>query len=229
MDLFRRIVFSACLAGLASGLVLTGAQSLFVLPIIAEAESYEHAIASGVSSKGNVVSAHNDAAHSHNRLVWTAISNIGMGVGFGLLMTAVLSFRIRVNWREGLLWGIGGYATFFLSPALGLPPELPGTTVTTLAPRQLWWLFAVTFTGIGLLLLTLGSPGWLKAVGAALLPVPHLVGAPRPESYSAAAPEALMSVFFAHTAIVNAIFWLLLGAVSALCLHRFFRGPASRI
>ena len=229
MDLFRRIVFSACLAGLASGLVLTGAQSLFVLPIIAEAESYEHAIASGVSSKGNVMLAHNDAAHSHNRLVWTAISNIGLGVGFGLLMTAVLSFRIRVNWREGLLWGIGGYATFFLSPALGLPPELPGTTVTALAPRQLWWLFAVTLTGIGLLLLILGSPGWLKAVGAALLPIPHLVGAPRPESYSAAAPEALMSVFFAHTAIVNAIFWLLLGAVSALCLHRFFRGPTSRI
>ena len=49
-----------------SGLVLTGAQSLFVLPIIAEAESYEHAIASDVSSKGNVVSGHNDAAYSHN-------------------------------------------------------------------------------------------------------------------------------------------------------------------
>ena len=212
-----------------SGLVLTGAQSLFVLPIIAEAESYEYAIDSGVTSGKNTVSEHSVAAHSHTRLVWTAISNIGLGVGFGLLMTAFLSFRSQVNWREGLLWGMGGYATFFFAPALGLPPELPGTMLTALVSRQLWWLLAVTFTGIGLLLLILGSPGWLKAVGAALLPVPHLVGAPRPESYSAAAPEALTSIFFAHTAMVNAIFWLFLGAVSALCLHRFFRGLASRI
>ncbi len=147
------------------------------------------------------------------------------GIGFGLLMTAVLSFRSRVSWREGLLWGIGGYATFFFAPALGLPPELPGTTLTALAPRQLWWLLAVTFTGIGLLLLSLGSPGWVKVIGVALLPVPHLVGVPRSENYSGAAPEALMSVFFVHTAIVNAIFWLLLGAVTALCLHRFFESP----
>ncbi|GIT48497.1 MAG: hypothetical protein Ct9H300mP14_04250 [Gammaproteobacteria bacterium] len=55
----------------------------------------------------------------HPRLVWTAISNVGLGVGFGLLMTAVLSFRSRVSWREGLLWGLGGYATFFFAPALG--------------------------------------------------------------------------------------------------------------
>ena len=207
---------------MVSGLVLTGAQSFFVLPIIAEAESYEHAINSGASSAKNAVSVHGDAAHSHPRIVWTAISNVGLGVGFGLLMTAILSFRSQVNWREGLLWGLGGYATFFVAPALGFPPELPGTVLTALVSRQLWWLLAVTFTGIGLLLLILGSPGWLKVVGAALLPVPHLVGAPRPESYSAAVPEALTSLFVAHTAMVNAIFWLLLGIVSALCLHHFF-------
>jgi len=68
LDVFRRIVFSACLAGLVSGLVLTGAQSFFVQPIIAEAESYEHAIDSGVSSTKNAVLAHGDAAHSHPRL-----------------------------------------------------------------------------------------------------------------------------------------------------------------
>ncbi|HJM03797.1 MAG TPA: CbtA family protein, partial [Arenicellales bacterium] len=82
MDVFRRIVFSACLAGLVSGLVLTGAQSFFVLPIIAEAESYEHATDSSVSSAKNAVSAHGEAAHSHSRLAWTAISNVGLGIGF---------------------------------------------------------------------------------------------------------------------------------------------------
>ena len=212
-----------------SGLVLTGAQSLFVLPIIADAESYEHAIDSGVASGKNTVSGQSTATHSHTRLVWTAISNILLGVGFGLLMTVILLFRSQVNWRVGLLWGIGGYATFFFAPALGLPPELPGTTFTALVSRQLWWLLAVTCTGIGLLLLILGSPGWLKAIGAALLPVPQLFGAPRPETYATAVPEVLTSVFFAHTAAVNAIFWLLLGAVSALCLQRFFREPTSRI
>lgn len=39
--MFRRIVFSACLAGLVSGVLLTGIQQLQVVPIILEAETYE--------------------------------------------------------------------------------------------------------------------------------------------------------------------------------------------
>ena len=49
-------------------MVLTGAQSLYVLPIIAEAESYEHAINSGASSAKNAVSVHGDAAVSYTHL-----------------------------------------------------------------------------------------------------------------------------------------------------------------
>ena len=41
--MFRRIVFSACLAGLVAGLLITGIQQLQVTPIIVEAETYEPA------------------------------------------------------------------------------------------------------------------------------------------------------------------------------------------
>ena len=31
-----------------------------------------------------------------------------------------------IGWRQGLLWGLAGFAVFTLAPSLGLPPELPG-------------------------------------------------------------------------------------------------------
>ena len=40
---FARMLYAACIAGLVSGLILTALQSVAVIPIIHEAETYEPA------------------------------------------------------------------------------------------------------------------------------------------------------------------------------------------
>ena len=206
-----------------SGFVLTGIQTFSVLPLRAEAETYENFISV------QTLSPDSSSQHRHygpsatsggHRLWWTAVANIGIGIGFGLFLSAIYALRSPVTCARGMLWGAGGYATFFLAPAIGLPPEIPGAVVEALQSRQLWWLLAVTFTGVGLLLLFLGSHWIVKALGAVLIPVPHLIGAPHSGAYTGLAPEILVDRFYLTTVFVNAIFWLVLGATSAVLFRR---------
>jgi cobalt transporter subunit CbtA len=216
-------VFSACLAGLVSGLVLTGIQMFGVLPIIVEAETYENSIGAPTLDQESSSQHHHydpNAASDRYRLWWTALANVGIGIGFGLLLSAIYALRSPVTWAQGLAWGMGGYVTFFLAPAIGLPPGIPGDAVVALEARQLWWVLTVTCTGVGLLLLFLGPHWMFKVLGAVLLPVPHLIGAPYPDVYTGLAPEILANRFYLAAVIVNAIFWLVLGATSAVLFRR---------
>ena len=111
------------------------------------------------TTTGRHPAADGHAAGAGHRLGWAAVTNVGFGIGLGLLLCAVYALRSPGTWAHGMLWGVGGYATFFLAPAAGLPPEIPGTVTEALGARQLWWLLAVTFTGVGLSLLFLG-PGF---------------------------------------------------------------------
>jgi len=52
--------------------------------------------------------------------------------------------------NSGLLWGAAGFLIFSGSPALGLPPELPGMTAAALDARQTWWIGTVIATAIGI-------------------------------------------------------------------------------
>jgi cobalt transporter subunit CbtA len=220
--MFRRIVVSACLAGLLGGLVLTGVQWFQVVPIIAQAEIYEPA--------GTVPKTHsNGSDHDHaawapgeggERTLWTAIANVGMAIGFTLLLVAIFSLRENVTWRQGLLWGLGGFAAFFALPAVGLAPELPGTATAALEQRQVWWVMTVAMSAAGLALAALGRSWALKAVGVVLVLAPHALGAPQPETHSALAPSDLSQTFVFATALANAVFWLVLGASSAIAFKK---------
>ena len=222
--MFRRIVFSACLAGLVAGIALTGIQRLQVVPIILEAETYEAAEPEATTR------AHADgASHEHDgwspedgleRTFWTGVANVGMGIGFALLLGAAFSLRDNVNWRQGILWGLGGYAAFFALPALGLAPELPGTDAGALQNRQAWWLVTVTLSAAGIALLGLAR-GWpWKAAAVALIAIPHLVGAPHPDSHTMLAPPELLQTFIVATAIANAVFWVVLGTGCAIAFKK---------
>lgn len=227
--MFRRIVFSAVLAGVAAGVLLTGIQQLRVMPIIAEAETYE---ATGPAEEAHTHAdggAHEHDAHEHDgwspadgfeRTFWTGVANIGMAIGFALLLGAAFSLRENVSWRQGLLWGLGGYAAFFALPALGLPPELPGTEAAALQDRQAWWLVTVALSVIGVALIGL-TRGWLwKAAAVVLIAIPHLIGAPHPETYHTLAPADLVQEFINATAIANAVFWVALGAGCATAFRK---------
>src|SRR6478736_5682127 len=128
MPVFRSIVFSAALAGLIVGVVISIAQFFGTVPLIQQSEVYErkagtppaaheHAGATQGQAKDQ------DKAHSHEREwepedgfqrnAFTVGANILTAIGFALLLTGVYAIRGReVTWREGLLWGLAGFVVF---------------------------------------------------------------------------------------------------------------------
>src|SRR5260370_596802 len=88
------------------------------------------------------------------RAAYTLVADLLTAIGFALLLAAGFTLRGgAVTWRDGLFWGLAGFATFTLAPGLGLPPAIPGTEAAPLAARQIWWLATVASTGCGLALL----------------------------------------------------------------------------
>ena len=153
----------------------------------------------------------------------TAASNVATAIGFALLLVAVFAWRGGATWRQGLLWGAAGFFVFFVNPALGLRPGIPGAFAAGLLDRQLWWLLAVACSAAGVGLLLLAPRAAAKAGGAGLLAVPHLAGAPRPEVSGGIAPEGLADSFVVAAAATNAAFWLVLGVVAAVTFGRLSR------
>ena len=188
------------------------------------------------SDPGPGDSARHDAhAHDHGaawapadgveRTFWTAVSNVATGIGFALLLVAVFAWRGGATWRQGLLWGAAGFFVFFVNPAIGLRPEVPGAFGADLLDRQLWWLLAVACSAAGVGLLLLAPRVTAKVGGAVLIVVPHLAGAPHPlfEASGGLAPAGLADSFVVAAAATNAAFWLLLGVVAAGAFTRFSR------
>ena len=226
----KRIFFAAALAGALAGSLLTLVQQVQVSQLILKAEVYEDAAAA--SPKTAHVHASGELEHHEHetwqpsdgaeRTVFTALANISLAVGFGLLLGAVIVLRGQIGgWRAGLLWGLGGYVVFFVAPSLGLPPEVPGTNSAPLADRQLWWLMAVVLTASGLLLLSFVKSWSAKLLGAVLLVVPHLIGAPHLLVHSSTAPIELVRSFIYATALANAVFWLALGGLMGFFYKKF--------
>jgi len=100
------------------------------------------------------------------------------------------------------------------APALGLPPEIPGSAAAALADRQRWWAFAAAATAGGLGLLLLSGRRAAQIGRPVLIALPHLVGAPHPGAFVSTAPAELAGHFAAASLVVSALFWALLGSLS---------------
>ncbi len=223
----KNLFTAAALSALLAGVLLTLVQQFQVIPAIAEAEGYERAAVPEFAEHG--VAGHDAAAHSqghaHDESAWapqqglqrqlfTAAANVVIGLGFALLLGAAAALRgVTLNWRSGLLWGLAGYAVFFIAPSLGLHPELPGTAAADLQLRQYWWLATILCSGTGLALLVFNRRVALKVLGGLLIFAPHVLGAPQPEVHNALAPADLIQRFIIATVIANAVFWLALGGL----------------
>src|SRR4051812_49301540 len=154
MATFRAIVFSAALAGLIVGALVTAAQHLGTVPLILQAEGYERQAEPSGNSR-DLVKQEAAAAHDHagtawepadglERITYTTLFNVVEWIGFGLLLAGAFVLLGRsITWREGFLWGLGGFAAFVIAPGLGLPPELPGAPAAALLERQFWWAATV--------------------------------------------------------------------------------------
>ncbi|MBL4826983.1 MAG: CbtA family protein [Spongiibacteraceae bacterium] len=236
--LFRQIVFSALCVGLLSGLLLTAVQQLHLTPIIFSAEQYE--------SPEPQVSGHHHQAHDHHhdtevwspadgteRLAYSTLSNILAGIGFAILLLALMSQLqpsglTTLTPVKGLAWGVAGFIAFFVAPGLGLPPEIPGIEAAPVSSRQTWWILTVLATAVGIALLFF-VPKNLKVIGCIFIVVPHLIGAPLtngPEfSQTDPAVVAVLSQLHQQFILVsgacNLIFWIALGFGSAIVLERW--------
>lgn len=235
--MIKRIAQTAGFAGLLAAIVLTLLQSLWVTPLILQAETYENAapaveVATGHKHADAAVAHDHEhdhehgAGHSHDGQAWapedgwqrvlsTGLSNLVVAVGFALMLAGLFTLRAPGRAWQGLLWGLGGFATFSLAPSAGLPPELPGTAAADLLLRQYWWIGTAAATAVGLGLLVFGRHVALRIGGVLLLALPHLIGAPQPAVHESLAPAALADEFVLASLLTNALFWSALGLAAA--------------
>jgi len=237
MPVFRSIVFSAVLAGLIVGVVISVAQFFGTVPLIQQSEVYERKAATGTPPAAHEPAG---AAHDHNkphdhdrawepeegfqRNAFTVAANILTAIGFALLLTGAYAIRGHaVTWREGLAWGLAGFIAFTAAPGLGLPPELPGMPVADLTARQTWWIATAAATAGGLCLLAFRATALTTLFGLALIVLPHLIGAPlAPESHGDV-PHALSHRFVVVVTLTSLLFWILLGVSTSIAFRRISR------
>ncbi len=244
MNLFRNVVFIAAIAGLVAGVVLACMQAYATVPLILKAEVYEqagggheHAAApADAAAGGNAMSSAAPAATTapaeeeegwapadgFERFAFSVAANIVTGIGFALVLVAVSEFAGGIgSWRQGVFWGLAGFAVFTLAPGLGLPPELPAMPAADLMQRQIWWVATVIATAIGLALIAFRTSALLTILAVVLIVAPHIVGAPQPENFESPIPEGLHHQFVVAVTLTNLVFWLVLGAVIGVVRGRF--------
>ncbi|HIG36984.1 MAG TPA: hypothetical protein EYQ12_05435, partial [Oceanospirillaceae bacterium] len=179
--MFRSMVLTALGVALVAGLVLSAVQALHVSPIIYAAEVFEIA-------EPEVVAAQSDGhTHSHNEEAWgpadgmerigyTVLSNVLSAFGFAMILLAGMfvardKAQLNITWLGGLGWGLAGYLTFFVVPALGLSPEIPSMEAAALEGRQAWWVLAVVATGLAIASLVF-LPGMVKVAAVIFVAAP---------------------------------------------------------
>jgi len=245
MNLFRNVVFIAAIAGLVAGVVLACMQAYATVPLILKAEVYEqagggHEHAAAPTANATDTNAMSSAAPApaeaaapaeeegwapadgFERFAFSVAANIVTGIGFALVLVAVSEFAGGIgSWRQGVFWGLAGFAVFTLAPGLSLPPELPAMPVADLMQRQIWWVATVIATAIGLALIAFRTSALLTILAVVLIVAPHMVGAPQPDSFVTPIPEGLHHQFVVAVTLTNLVFWLVLGAVVGVVRARF--------
>jgi cobalt transporter subunit CbtA len=257
VSVFRAIVFSAFVAGIAAGSAVTVAQQLGTVPMILKGEVYETAAdtasdraATGETAKeagaaqqhsANEYGNEHSAGPEHHETAWepkegwernglTGAANILTSIGFALLLGGIYALRRHVvTWHEGLLWGLAGFVAFTVAPGLGLPPELPGVPTAPLEPRQIWWIATAAATALGLGLVFLKRSLWASVLGLILIVLPHLIGAPHLEEVHTNVPTALSHQFVVAVTLTSLLSWALLGSLTAVAYARLSVGSPAPI
>lgn len=216
--MLRRLLLTALVAGTLAGLAAAAVQQVKAVPLLLQAEAYEKA-AGGEAEDGAW-----EPAPGMERIAYRVATDVIAGIGFGLILSGAFALDGlaggRIDPKRGVLWGLGGFAAFSLAPALGLPPELPGMAAAALGARQAWWLGTVTATAAGIGLLAFGARLPWRALGIALLLLPHLIGAPHPSEEGGTVPPELAAAFAAASLVSAALFWLVLGGAGGWVYRR---------
>jgi cobalt transporter subunit CbtA len=238
--LARRIFLAGIAAGLTAGVFVTAIQAVKIAPLIAAAEVYERSAAHQPESVADehfghqhpparlgaetpapsgapapAQSAEWEPDDGFERLAYTLVANILVGVAYGLFLSAGIALRsahsgARSSAMTGVAWGIAGFAIFQLAPSFGLPPELPGSAAAALLARQSWWLGTALATAVGLALVAFPRNRAWRLLGIAAIAAPHLIGAPQAPP-GGTLPAELAAEFVAASLGTAALFGLVLG------------------
>lgn len=218
-----RTISIALLAGVLAGMCLFALQRTLTVPLIHKAERYEKE-ASSVESSSDIF------AKDPLRSMATLLGDIIVSVGFAFILGGIYALSGRHGWPYGLLFGLAGFATFQLAPAVVVPPAVPGMDVASLALRQTGWWVAAGSTIAGLILL-FNLRRWAKLAGVLVLLLPAavfrlLLSLPAPTT-PLHPLDLLDQAFVMRTLGCMLVFWLVLGAVSGYLFARAGRNPVS--
>jgi cobalt transporter subunit CbtA len=233
--MIQKMLASALIAGCAAGLLAAVLHFAFVQKYILLGEAYEtgDAVHFAAAPDGHThasEAAHDHGTHDHgepttfSRNLWTVLFTVLIYAAYAMILIAGFglahSFGISIGAVQGLLWGIGGFVAFQLAPALGTPPELPGTPAPDLGDRQMWWWFTVASTATGLALLAYGRKLAFVALAVVLLAAPHVIGAPSLEGFGGVAPPEVAAFFAARVLGVGMAVWAFMGWVAGIVWER---------
>ena len=224
--MLKHMLFCGVIAGFLAGLIATVLHFVFIQPLLLQGELYENGTLTHFAGAESTSDGHDHnqdhGGHDHAEGGGDGLRNVLTLIFTQLIYTAyalllVAGFAVAgalgrvVSARDGLLWGLAGFAAFQLAPGLGISPELPGSAGAEITARQTWWVGTALATGLGIALLAYGRG--LLAVGAAivLLGLPHAIGAPLPDYFQGPAPPELSAEFAARVMGVGMVTWLSLG------------------
>jgi cobalt transporter subunit CbtA len=253
--MIRKMLTSALVAGCAAWLLAVTLHFSFVQKYILLAEEYETGAAvhfAGVASPQNegdaampgasamtegsaesvapVAEAESEPTSNVTRNLWTAVFFGLVYVGYAIFLVAGFGLaRIYgkvITAREGLLWGIAGYAAFQIVPAMGMAPELPGVPAADLGARQLWWWGTAIATAIALVLIGYVQRPAALGLAVILLAAPHVIGAPELETFGGVVPPEAAAAFASRVLGMGLAVWAVMGWVAGFVWAREADKPA---
>ena len=211
------------LCGLVAGGLLGVLQLYTTAPIILAAEVYEN-------HHGSDDAGANEHAgkRGFERNLGSVAATTIIACAYALILLAVMSMNGRANRRNGVLWGLTGYLVFFAVPAIGMPPEIPGSLSAAIEVRQAWWLSTSATTAAALAILALAH-NWLRLAAIPLLLAPFTFvppgsAAPVFANTDAGTVIALTDLhvdFIIASAATLAVFWIFLGVISGFACERY--------
>tara|TARA_Y100000739_G_C20550550_1_gene438014 strand:- start:405 stop:1091 length:687 start_codon:yes stop_codon:yes gene_type:complete len=219
--MFKNIFVSAVVCGALAGVLATAMQLLLVSPLLLEAELFETGQSIHFVADGSPESAvkHLDIWQDPFRHFMTLCFNLVTFTGFGFLLLAALSFLekrgFKLKTAEGIVAGVCGFIIFQLAPAIGLPPELPGTISVEVSTKQIWWITTIFCTAAGILCFSLSQNKLLILFGIFLVIIPHFIGHPKLDNYYGVAPPELAAEFASRALAVSMVTWIFLGIISS--------------
>jgi cobalt transporter subunit CbtA len=206
-----RLLAAGLIAGVVAGLAVAGLQHFTTTPLILAAEVYEAA-----QHARDAAEAAAPAFEGLRRTAATSLATVAVSTGYALILLAGMLFSgDSIGPRRAALWGACAFAATGLATSLGLAPQLPGAAETDLAGRQIWWFTTAAATGAGLFALLRLEAAPMKLLGAALIFAPHFFW-PTPATPESTVPAELAARFAASSLAVQAVSWVLAGALAGL-------------